>query len=78
MAERNDSTPLLPTIKVPVALIFGDQDTITTAEEGKNMAAAIPDARLTVIQGAGHLCNMERPREFNEAVAEVMERASGQ
>jgi 3-oxoadipate enol-lactonase len=77
MAERNDSTPLLPTIKVPVALIFGDQDTITTAEEGRKMATTIPDARLTVIQEAGHLCNMEKPQEFNEAVAEVMGRVSG-
>jgi len=31
---------------------------------------AIPDAKLVVIPGAGHVSNLERPNEFNDAVRE--------
>ncbi len=31
---------------------------------------AIPDARLVVIPGAGHVSNLEQPERFNEAVRE--------
>jgi pimeloyl-ACP methyl ester carboxylesterase len=31
---------------------------------------AIPDAKLVVISGAGHVTNLERPEQFNAAVRE--------
>ena len=31
---------------------------------------AIPGAKLTIIEGAGHVSNLERPEEFNQAVRE--------
>ena len=74
MAARADSSDLLPSITVPTALIFGEDDRTTTVEEGKAMASALPDARLRTIAGAGHLSNMERPDEFNDAVMEACER----
>ena len=72
MAARPDSTSLLPTISVPVALIFGEHDEITKVEEGKTMEQALPDATLTVIPGAGHLSNIENPEAFNNAVIELL------
>ncbi len=69
MAERPDSTPVLPTINVPTLAIFGDQDVITPAEtEGRNLAVAIPSAKLVIIPNAGHLSNLEQPETFNAAV----------
>jgi 3-oxoadipate enol-lactonase len=69
MAERPDSTPILPTINVPTLAVFGDQDVITPAEpEGRLLAEAIPNARLVVIPNAGHLSNLEQPDAFNAAV----------
>jgi hypothetical protein len=32
------------------------------------MARRIPGARFTIIEGAGHLSNIERPEAFNSAV----------
>jgi len=32
------------------------------------MADRIPDARLAIIPGAGHLSNLEQPELFNEAI----------
>ncbi len=74
MAARPDSTPILPTISVPVALIFGEHDAITTVDEGRAMEEAIPDATLTIISNAGHLANIENPEEFNSAVQRFLER----
>jgi pimeloyl-ACP methyl ester carboxylesterase len=34
------------------------------------MQQAIPDAKLVVIPEAGHVSNLERPEQFNEAVRE--------
>lgn len=74
MAGRPDSTPLLSTIDVPVALIFGEHDAITTTDEGHKMAEAIPNAELTIVKNAGHLSSMENPGEFNAAVIKLLER----
>ena len=33
----------------------------------------IADSRLVVVEGAGHVSNMERPEEFDRALAEFLE-----
>src|SRR5690606_6091844 len=65
MMERPDSTPLLGGLHVPVAVIVGQEDTLTPVEESQKMAELIPGARLEVIPGAGHLPNLEQPERFN-------------
>jgi len=73
MAERPDSTPMLSTINVPTLAVFGDQDVITPAEtEGRNLAVAIPDAKLVIIPNAGHLSNLEQPETFNVTVRKFL------
>jgi pimeloyl-ACP methyl ester carboxylesterase len=73
MAGRPDSTPTLPTITVPTLVVFGAEDVITPAEtEGRNLAAAIPNAKLVIIPDAGHLSNLEQPEAFNAAVREFL------
>jgi pimeloyl-ACP methyl ester carboxylesterase len=32
------------------------------------MAAAIPDARVVMIEGAAHLANVEQPQVFSDAL----------
>ena len=75
MAERPDSTPMLPTISVPTLAVFGAEDVITPAEtEGRSLAAAIPGAKLVVTPNAGHLSNLEQPEAFNATVHEFLAR----
>jgi 3-oxoadipate enol-lactonase len=77
MAERPDSTPLLPTINVPTLCVFGAEDVITPAEtEGRLLAEAVPNARLVVIPNAGHLSNLEQPEAFNAVVHEFIAHVS--
>jgi pimeloyl-ACP methyl ester carboxylesterase len=59
---RPDSTPDLPSWKVPALVIAGDQDQLIPRSEWEKLARGIPGARLEVIADAGHLPFLERPR----------------
>ena len=55
-------------IQVPTLLLWGRHDRILRLELAEELAATIPDARLQVIDEAGHAPMFERPDEFNQAV----------
>jgi 3-oxoadipate enol-lactonase len=55
-------------IRVPTHVIVGSGDRLTTPDMCRELAARIPGAKLTVIDDAGHLPNIERPAAFNAAV----------
>jgi pimeloyl-ACP methyl ester carboxylesterase len=57
----------LPGIKVPTLVVLGDQDQ-PFAAPSRYLAGKIPDARLAVIEGAGHAANLDRPEPFNRAL----------
>ena len=75
MAERPDSTPELAGINVPTLVITSREDTLIPPEATSPMAEQIPDAELAVIEGAGHLSNMESPADFDELLARQLERS---
>jgi 2-succinyl-6-hydroxy-2,4-cyclohexadiene-1-carboxylate synthase len=50
----------LPELQMPVLLVVGMLDT-KYVDVARRMADAIPDARVEVIAGAGHACQLERP-----------------
>lgn len=68
MRDRPDSIPLLPRIQVPSLILCGEEDTLTPVEEARKMVDALPDSRLTVVPGAGHLANLEAPEAFTRAL----------
>jgi 3-oxoadipate enol-lactonase len=70
MAERPDSTPDLAGIDVPTLVITADGDRLIPAELTAPMAEAIPNARLEILTGVGHLTNVEAPGRFNEVLGE--------
>jgi pimeloyl-ACP methyl ester carboxylesterase len=72
LAMRIDATPLLGQIAVPTLLIVGEHDVISTADEMRGMAAAIPDARCEVIPGSGHMAPMENADAVNDAIAKFL------
>jgi pimeloyl-ACP methyl ester carboxylesterase len=49
-----------PHIRVPVHLVYGNQDWSRTVDRNAN-ARAIPTARLTTIPDAGHFSSLEKP-----------------
>jgi pimeloyl-ACP methyl ester carboxylesterase len=72
MRDRPDSTPTLETIDVPTLILVGDEDVLTPPADSRAMHAAIPKSRLEIIQGAGHLSNLERPANFNHVLGEFL------
>jgi pimeloyl-ACP methyl ester carboxylesterase len=68
LAGRADRRPDLPAMNMPALVIVGSEDALTPPELSEAMVAALPDAALVVIEGAGHLSALERPGEFAAAV----------
>jgi pimeloyl-ACP methyl ester carboxylesterase len=68
MRDRPDLTGFLPSIKAPTQIIVGESDAITPVASAEAMQKAIPNARLTVIKGAGHMSPMEQPAQVNHAI----------
>jgi pimeloyl-ACP methyl ester carboxylesterase len=68
MAARPDRTAELSSITIPVLVLVGDHDAITPPDESRAMAAALPNARLAIIPGGGHLAPFENPEAANEAI----------
>ncbi len=75
MAARPDSNPELPGIDVPTLVISGTLDTLIPTPVTAEMAERIPSARLELLEGAGHLSNLERPEDFTRLLSEHLERA---
>ena len=67
---RPDSRPDLPRIDCPTLVLCGRQDAVTPLEGHEEMAAAIPAARLVVIEECGHLSPLERPAAVSAAMRE--------
>ena len=72
MAARRNQTDLLEAINVPTLIAVGSEDAITPPSDAEAMRAKIKGSRLVKIEGAGHVSNVERPDEFNRALAEFL------
>jgi len=73
MTERRDSTYILPDIDFPTLIIVGSEDTLTPVSEAEGLRAGIRGAEMRIIDGAGHLSNMEQPESFNVALTDFIE-----
>jgi 3-oxoadipate enol-lactonase len=74
MAERPDSRPILGEIDVPTTVIVGSADALTPPPMSESMAGAIDGASLVVLEGAGHLSNLEDPEGFTDALRALVGR----
>ncbi len=74
MRGRPDATTELATIAIPALVIVGEHDGPSPPAEARAMADALPDARLEVVEGAGHLSNLEAPGAFNRALDTFLSR----
>jgi 3-oxoadipate enol-lactonase len=61
LAERYDSTPLLPAFNFPVALVHGEVDALIPVERAREIKDAVPHAHLVQLPGVGHMPMMENP-----------------
>lgn len=63
-----DRSAEIDRISVPTLLLYGEHDRLTPPTVGKALHERIAGSEFTVIEGAGHLSNIERPEAFNAAL----------
>tara|TARA_X000000950_G_C13908144_1_gene657819 strand:+ start:3305 stop:4126 length:822 start_codon:yes stop_codon:yes gene_type:complete len=69
---KSDHTDILHKIDVPTLVVVGELDTLTPPDLAKEIANEIPNAKLEIISGAGHLSNIEQPDIFNNKVIKFL------
>ncbi len=57
----------LATVQAPLLIVHGDEDTVVPAGIDANVAA-VPDARVVVVEDAGHMGFVEHPGRYVEIV----------
>ena len=65
---RIDSRPYLLKIACPALVLCGRDDLLTPVELHEEMAAAIPGAKLVIIEQCAHLSTMGEPKLVSEAM----------
>ena len=68
MAERMDSTPLLPSFKFPVVIIHGKADELIPIDRAREVKNAVPHAHLVELESAGHIPMLEAKEETARAL----------
>ncbi|MFB6290400.1 MAG: alpha/beta fold hydrolase [Candidatus Bipolaricaulia bacterium] len=63
----------LENIHTPALIVVGEKDILTPPEYSRYMESHMPNARLTVIDDAGHASAIERAETFSRRVKEFLE-----
>ncbi len=69
---RADGRALLATIACPTLVLGGLQDALLPPALSEEIAAAIPGARLVLLDDCGHCANLEQPAAVNAALRDWM------
>lgn len=74
LLNRPDAAPLLPGITCPTLVLTGREDGWSGPAQHEAMAAAIPGARLVIVEHSGHMCTLEQPQAVSAALAQWLQR----
>lgn len=67
-------TEHLAGLRMPVLLVYGEEEEKEIASQMRVAAELIPDAEIHCIPGASHYPNLERPEAFNSILANFLAR----
>ena len=73
-ASAEDLRGLLANIDVPTLLVHGDHDVRAPFAVAEHLRTSIAGSELTVLPGLGHVCNLERPDQFNAVLRDWLQR----
>lgn len=71
---NEDLRHVMPLIKAPTLLIWGENDTATPLRDAKIMEKLIPDCGLALLKGAGHFSYLDKPYEANLIIDSFLEK----
>jgi pimeloyl-ACP methyl ester carboxylesterase len=69
---REDSRPLLSSIKVPTLVVSGADDTLIPPENSREIAGGIAGSRLETVPHCGHMGMLERPETYTKLLGEFL------
>ncbi|NDZ96588.1 alpha/beta hydrolase [Streptomyces sp. SID6673] len=75
--EDHDESMALPVLaRVPSVVVCGNADRLTPLPRSMRMYGELrEDSRLVVVEGAGHMVQMERPDVVTQAIVDLVDRA---
>ena len=62
----------LSEIHTPTQVICGDKDQLTPPKYSQHLVDQIPDASLTIIEGAGHMVMLEKPEAITSSILDFI------
>lgn len=74
LTGRDTTDDELPQLKMPVLIVWGDQDHITPFADGEKMHQLVPQSQLDVVQGCGHLAPVQCADRIGPVVSSFLRR----
>jgi pimeloyl-ACP methyl ester carboxylesterase len=75
LRDRRDATDVVAGFGGPLMVVVGDRDEILPVDEARQIAESAPDGRFEIVEGAGHIVNVDAPERFNQILRELLTRA---
>ena len=73
----HDKLHALPALRgIEVLVLAGSKDVITPVDHSRTIAAELPNAQLVVVEGAGHMVQLERAALVNLQLRALVSRAT--
>jgi pimeloyl-ACP methyl ester carboxylesterase len=60
--------------KRPVAMLWGEHDSVTPVDQARDLKLRLPQASLTTLPGLGHIPQIEDPDAFNAALLDALKK----
>lgn len=77
IAKRSETCSSLGEISIPTLIICGREDQVTPLAQSEFMNEHIKGSILHIIDNAGHVSNLEQPKEFNKYLGAFLTDLSG-
>jgi pimeloyl-ACP methyl ester carboxylesterase len=74
--EHDKREELAALTRVPVEILVGDSDQLTPKRHSRQLAEALPEAELHLVERTGHMLTQERPRLVVEAIGRLLTTAT--
>ena len=75
--SRSSRSPDYASLSMPVEVIWGRTDGVTPLSDGLRLSRLLPDARMNVLPGIGHIPHVEDNAAFNRALEGFLVRLQG-
>jgi pimeloyl-ACP methyl ester carboxylesterase len=72
VAAQSADSAAYTRLKIPVAIVWGEKDSVTPMDQAKDLQRRLPQATLTVLPGLGHIPQIEDPDAFNTTLLKAI------